>query len=209
MSLLLRKPVLIILAVIAIPILAFAWWLLSPLFLNTTVNEEFPLSATADMPSGVTQQEAEDIMEGMAKINMDAVEPMPEKMAESTVLASGEFRDGDSFHKGSGDVSLYRLANGDAVLRFEGLRCNKRPGPSCPGLDALRPHDQGRASGRRLLDLGTAEGQSWRPELRGPVRHRRRLHRLGNHLLHAFPRHIQRCAAHELGLNRTGSKEKA
>ena len=36
MSLLSKKPVLIILAVIAIPILAFAWWLLSPLFLNTT-----------------------------------------------------------------------------------------------------------------------------------------------------------------------------
>jgi hypothetical protein len=127
MSLLLRKPVLIILAVIAIPILAFAWWLLSPLFLNTTVNEEFPLSATADMPSGVTQQEAEDIMEGMAKINMDAAEPMPEKMAEATVLASGKFRDGDSFHKGSGDVSLYRLANGDAVLRFEGLSVTNGP----------------------------------------------------------------------------------
>ena len=127
MSLLLRKPVLIILAVIAIPILAFAWWLLSPLFLNTTVTEEFPLSATADMPSGVTQEEAEDIMEGMAKINMDAVEPMPEKMAEATVLAAGKFRDGDSFHKGSGDVSLYRLANGDAVLRFEGLSVTNGP----------------------------------------------------------------------------------
>jgi hypothetical protein len=127
MSLLLRKPVLIILAVIAIPILAFAWWLLSPLFLNTTVSEEFPLSSTADMPTGVTQQEAEDIMEGMAKINMDAVEPMPDKMAEAKVLAVGEFRDGDSFHKGSGDVSLYRLANGDAVLRFEGLDVTNGP----------------------------------------------------------------------------------
>ena len=127
MSLLSKKPVLIILAVIAIPILAFAWWLLSPLFLNTTITEEFPLSVTADMPSGVTQQEAEDIMEGMAKINMDAVEPMPEKMAEATVLASGTFRDGDSFHKGSGDVSLYRLANGDSVLRFEDLDVTNGP----------------------------------------------------------------------------------
>ena len=127
MSLLSRKPVLIILVVVAIPILAFAWWLLSPLFLNTTVSEEFPLSATADMPTGVTQQEAEDIMEGMAKINMDAVEPMPDKMAEAKMLAVGEFRDGDSFHKGSGDVSLYRLVNGDAVLRFEDLDVTNGP----------------------------------------------------------------------------------
>ena len=127
MSLLSRKPVLIGLAVVAIPILAFAWWLLSPLFLNTTVNEEFPLSATADMPAGVTQEEAEEIMEGMAKINMDMVEPMPGTMAEATALASGKFRDGDSFHKGSGDVRLYRLANGDAVLRFEGLSVTNGP----------------------------------------------------------------------------------
>ena len=127
MSLPLRKGVLIVLAVVAILILAFAWWLLSPLFLNTTVNEEFPLSATADMPAGVTQQEAEDIMEGMAKINMESVEPMTEKMSEAMVLASGKFRDGDSFHKGSGDVSLYRLASGDTVLRFEDLDVTNGP----------------------------------------------------------------------------------
>ena len=127
MSFLSRKTVLIAIVVVAIPVLAFAWWLLSPLFLNTTVNEEFPLSATADMPAGVTQEEAEDIMEGMAKINMDTVEPMPEKMTEATVLASGKFRDGDSFHKGSGDVNLYRLANGDAVLRFEDLSVTNGP----------------------------------------------------------------------------------
>ena len=137
MSRLLRKGVLVILAVVAIPILAFAWWLLSPLFLNTTVNEEFPLSATADMPAGVTQQEAEDIMEGMAKINMEAVEPMTEKMSEAMVLASGKFRDGDSFHKGSGDVSLYRLANGDTVLRFEDLDVTN--GPDLHVLVSMHP----------------------------------------------------------------------
>ena len=127
MSFLTRKPVLIILAVIAIPVLAFAWWLLSPLFLSTTVDEEFPMSATAEMPAGVTQEEAEDIMVGMSKISMDAVEPMPEKMAEATALASGKFRDGDSFHKGSGDVNLYRLPNGDVVLRFEDLDVTNGP----------------------------------------------------------------------------------
>ena len=127
MSLPLRRGVLVILAIVAISILAFAWWLLSPLFLNTTVSEEFPLSATADMPAGVTQQEAEDIMEGMAKISMEAVEPMTEQMSEAMALASGKFRDGDSFHKGSGDVTLYRLANGDVVLRFEDLDVTNGP----------------------------------------------------------------------------------
>lgn len=137
MSFLTRKIVLIIVAVVAIPVLAFAWWLLSPLFLNTTVSEEFPMSGTADMPAGVTQQEAEDIMEGMAKINMDAVEPMPAEMTEAMVLASGKFRDGDSFHKGSGDVNLYRLANGDIVLRFEDLSVTN--GPDLHVLVSMHP----------------------------------------------------------------------
>ncbi len=127
MSFLTRKLVLIVIVVVAIPVLAFAWWLLSPLFLNTTINEEFPLSATADMPEGVTQEEAEEIMEGMAKISMEAVEPMPEPMTEAMVLASGKFRDADSFHKGSGDVNLYRLPSGDAVLRFEDLSVTNGP----------------------------------------------------------------------------------
>ena len=137
MSFLTRKIVLIIVVVVAIPVLAFGWWLLSPLFLNTTVSEEFPMSATADMPTGVTQQEAEDIMEGMAKINMDTVEPMPAEMTEAMVLASGKFRDGDSFHKGSGDVNLYRLANGDVILRFEGLSVTN--GPDLHVLVSMHP----------------------------------------------------------------------
>ena len=149
MSLLLKKPVLIILVVVAIPVLAFAWWLLSPLFLDTTVNEEFPFSATADMPAGVTKQEAEDIMEGMAKINMEAVEPMPEKMTEAIALASGKFRDGDSFHKGSGDVSLYRLDSGDAVLRFEDLDVTN--GPDLHVLVSTHPDPMTK---RELQDAG-------------------------------------------------------
>ena len=202
MSLLSRKPVLIILVVVAIPILAFAWWLLSPLFLNTTVSEEFPLSSTADMPTGVTQQEAEDIMEGMAKINMDAVEPMPDMMTEATVLAPrAEFRDGDSFHKGSGDVSLYRLANGDAVLRFEDLDVTN--GPDLHVLVSTHPDPmtKGELRRRRLFDPGTAQGQSRRPELRAPLQCRSRLHRLGNHLLYAVSRDLQRSASGRPRLN--------
>lgn len=127
MNLLTRRNVIIALVIVAIPILAVAWWLLEPLFRDDVVSEDFPMSATAEMPVGMTQGEAEDIMQGMAKINMTQKEDMMGAMDEATVLASGEFRDGDSFHKGSGDVALYKLAGGDHVLRFENLDVTNGP----------------------------------------------------------------------------------
>ena len=136
------RVVLIAAPIIAVPVLAFAWWLLSPLFLNTTVSEDFPLSASAAMPEGVTQQEAEEIMVGMAKINMEMVEPMPGS-TEPTLLASGKFRDGDSFHKGNGDASLYRLSNGDTLLRFENLSVTN--GPALHVVVTSDSNPQGRA----------------------------------------------------------------
>ena len=51
----LKKTIIIAAVVIAIPALALAWWLLSPLLLDTTVEEEFQFSATADMPAGMSQ----------------------------------------------------------------------------------------------------------------------------------------------------------
>ena len=122
---------------------AFAWWLLSPLFLNTTVEEEFPFSATADMPVGMTQTEAEDIMQGMAKVDMEEMEEMPDEMAQAVALASGMFRDADSFHKGSGTATIYRLPDGSGALRFENL--NVTNGPDLRVLLSTHPDPQNKA----------------------------------------------------------------
>ena len=127
MNLLTRRNAIIALAIIAIPILAVAWWLLAPLFTDTEVSDDFPMSATADIPDDMTQREAEDIMQGMAKISMTQMEDAMGAMDEATVLASGKFRDGDSYHKGSGDVALYRLAGGGNILRFENLDVTNGP----------------------------------------------------------------------------------
>ena len=89
MTMTLKKTIIIAVVVIGIPALALAWWLLSPLFLNTTVEEEFPFSATADMPVGMTQTEAENVMSGIAKVNMEAMEDMPDEMAEAERISSG------------------------------------------------------------------------------------------------------------------------
>ena len=158
MALLSKRSIVIALVIVAIPILAFAWWLLSPLFLDTTVSEEFPMSSTAEMPSGVTQEEAEEIMEGMAKINMGVDEPMPEPMVDAAIVSSGQFRDGDSFHKGSGDAKVYRLPNGDTVLRIE--RLNVTNGPELHVLVTPHPDPPGRAElqDAGYVDLGKLKG---------------------------------------------------
>ena len=125
-----KKVLLIVGAIVAIPVIAFAWWLVSPLFISKTVVEDFPMSASAQIPESMTQSEAEKVMEGMAKIDMPAMEEMPEmppEMDEPVAIASGQFRDGDSFHKGSGAVTLYRLPTGEGLVRFEGLSVTNGP----------------------------------------------------------------------------------
>ena len=125
-----KKVQLIVGAIVAIPVIAFAWWLVSPLFLSKTVVEDFPMSASAQIPESMTQSEAEKVMEGMAKIDMPATEEMPEmppEMDEPVAIASGQFRDADSFHKGSGAVTLYRLPTGEGLVRFEGLSVTNGP----------------------------------------------------------------------------------
>lgn len=139
----LKKTLIGVAVIVVIAGAAFAWWLLSPLFLNTTVEEEFPFSATADMPVGMTQTEAEDIMQGMAKVDMEEMEDMPDEMAQAVALASGMFRDADSFHKGSGTATIYRLPDGSGALRFENLDVTN--GPDLRVLLSTHPDPQNKA----------------------------------------------------------------
>ena len=115
------------LAVALIPVLALAWWLGSPLFISKTVDEEFPMTVGADIPEGMSRSEAETIMEGMAKMDSPMMESMTHDGATAMVVKTGSFRDADSFHKGSGQATIYRLADGEHVLRVEDLRVTNGP----------------------------------------------------------------------------------
>ena len=43
------------------------------------------------------------------------------------VLSMGNFRDADSFHRGSGTATVYQLEDGSHVLRFEDFRVTNGP----------------------------------------------------------------------------------
>ena len=124
-----RNIIIIVVIVALIPVAAFAWWLLSPLFLTTTVDEEFPFAATAQVPADMTMAEVETVMETMATMVEDPVaEPMPPEMpAQPVALASGSFRDADSFHRGSGTATIYETPDGGHVLRFEDFMVTNGP----------------------------------------------------------------------------------
>ena len=108
---------------------ALGWWLLSPLFINQTVNEELPFSAAAVVPAEMTAVEVEEIMAAMAKMEQPVEEAMPEMpaMAAPTSLKTGMFRDADRFHQGRGSATLYRLDEDSHVLRFEDFRVTNGP----------------------------------------------------------------------------------
>ena len=198
-----RRSLQVIAVVIAVPILALAWWLGSPLFIDQVVNEPFPRAAMGVVPEGMTDEEAEEIMVKAAATDQPATEPMPSppqpevttttstiattspssevagtgetietdptEVAEEVepvattepvappdtssdqpapppepeetttsvsvpppptgpvALASGELVDGDSFHKGSGQVVLYELEDGSRLIRLEDIEVTNGP----------------------------------------------------------------------------------
>ena len=145
-------------AIVVIPLLAFAWWLLSPLLFDKTVEEEFPLAATADVPVSMTRAEVEAVMAGMAKTDAPAGAAASEEMARAVALKSGQFQDADRFHKGSGAATLYRLQDGSALLRLEEFRVTN--GPELHVILTSHPAPSGRdeVHSGDYLDLGKLKG---------------------------------------------------
>lgn len=75
--------------IIVLPIVALAWWLLSPLLVDQTVEEELPFAVQAVIPANMTREEVENIMAGMAKLTRSVDEPMPDKMMMGAKDSSG------------------------------------------------------------------------------------------------------------------------
>ena len=67
---------------VATPVLVLAvfggWMFISPLFIDVTVEEEFPFALEAIVPDDMTREEVESAMKVMAKVDQEVVEPMPD-----------------------------------------------------------------------------------------------------------------------------------
>lgn len=138
----------------AIPLLLLAGWLVRPLFVDTVVDESFPLGADATIPEQLTEDEARVMMSAASKLEIEVEEPMTEAMEASGVveLKSGTFTDADAFHNGEGTATIYQLEDGSHVLRFEDFRVTN--GPALFVLVSPHPNPGGRGD---ISDAGYTE----------------------------------------------------
>ena len=198
--------------------LFLTWSLASPLFINVTVEEEFPFAAQAVVPEGMEREEIESVMAGMAMVDgpvmseeipsgssmtassmvmagnsvtavesemmsdmvqglaigaaatdestmAEAADMMAPAMASvmeqqggPVALKAGRFRDADSFHRGSGDATIYSAPGGGLLLRLEDLNVTNGPALHVilsPHPDPMRSPDVKQAG---YVDLGPLKG---------------------------------------------------
>lgn len=124
-----------LLAIGMIVILVVAWFLVSPLFIDRTVNEDLVLFLDDGSPNMEALSLLPDAkLEGMRDEIMTAATLVPDKPvaddmpdAGPALVATGTFSDADAVHTGRGTALLYRLADGQHLLRFEDFRTTNGP----------------------------------------------------------------------------------
>jgi hypothetical protein len=133
----------VIAAAVVIPIMIYT---LSPLFINTSVNEPPPESALAfqkfmnmteeariQAASNMTQNEKEAIMKMAAQENNAANENTPSEIqsqeppASQTVLSGKFIGVNDGIHNAEGLASVIPLGNDTSVLRLENFKATNGP----------------------------------------------------------------------------------
>ena len=151
-----RRKLIIAGVVVGIPVLALAWWLGSPLFLNTEVSEPFPMSAGAIVPEDMTAEQVEaEMVEAAGKPDAQASDDMLSQ-GSPVVRLSGQFEDFDNFHSGSGMATIYELDDGSHLLRLESFEVTN--GPELHVLLVPNGSPAGRDDITGYLDLGRLKG---------------------------------------------------
>lgn len=182
-----KRPVFFIPAIIvAIPALWLAWWLGSPLFIDKTVIETFPTVTTTTAPDETAAPAEPPTPTTMAPVDREPAtdaqpaaapeppsttaptgetetepEPMPTTTTEApgpVTLLSGQFKDADSRHRGSGDATIYELADGSRVLRVENLDVTNGPDLHVYLTPVADATTSGEATAEGYLDLGGLKG---------------------------------------------------
>ncbi len=124
-----------LIAIVIVAALGVAWFLGSPLLFDRTVDEgldfltddgSVDMAAVMAVPEEERRGHMDDIMEAAASApDSEMDEAMPAD--EPRIVATGQFVDADSVHKGSGTANLYALPDDTHVLRFENFRTTNGP----------------------------------------------------------------------------------
>ena len=147
-----------------VPVAWLVWWLLSPLFSTTEVYEDFPNAARATIPEGMTIEEVEVAMGVAAATDKPVDDAMPSALMESAtpmqdlVKAAGNFRDADSFHKGSGNAIIYQLSSGERILRLDEFRVTNGPDLRVLLVNTPNPESHGDLADAGYHELAKLKG---------------------------------------------------
>ena len=150
---------------IIIPVAWFAWWLLSPLVITNEVNEDFPLATRAVVPASMSMAEVQDAMAAAANLERPVDEAMPDSsgaagsQTQPEAGLSGQFRDADSFHKGSGTATVYDLgSDGGHILRLEDFRVTNGPDLRVLLANSPNPESHSDLDDAGYVELGRLKG---------------------------------------------------
>ncbi len=158
-----KRIVIATIAVVAVLAGAVGLALFQPwkLFTRSTVNEGFPVAASAPVdprPSGTSAAAAEPTTEPTvdptAGQGTAAAEP---PTAEPVVLASGTFVDGE--HTTTGSATIFQLPDGSRILRLENFSTSDGPDVDVALSDqAAGGDDWGKYDDGRYVGLGDLKG---------------------------------------------------
>jgi hypothetical protein len=149
-----KRRLLIAAGVLAIPALALAWWLGSPLFLDTAVDETFPPPG-ASSPSPDGSETAVPSSQPPDGTTRDTPGP---SAAEPIQLLEGLFMDADAAHRGSGSATIFELEDGSRVLRFEEFEVTNGPDLHVLVVPTTGPIDRESLTAVGYEDLGELKG---------------------------------------------------
>lgn len=114
--------------IVVVLALAIGGWLIRPLFVDSVVDEEFPMSTGAEVPADMTQADVEaEMVEAAAMPDVEEVEEMPATTTDPVVVSTGTFAGADDFHEGEGSATVYELADGSNLLRLEDFSVTNGP----------------------------------------------------------------------------------
>lgn len=141
-----RRVVVGLVVLFGVLALLVGWYLASPLVVNQTVEEQFPLSANAAVPGDMTRAQVEQEMAAATKTNKEMRETLPSDVGAPILLLEGRFQGADSFHQGEGIAEVYRLADGSRILRLEDFKVTN--GPDLFVILTKHPNPKGKADVR-------------------------------------------------------------
>ena len=138
-----KKIKIVIGGIVAVIIIAIATYTISPLFINTTIDEPLPDTPTnigfdefmklsederATIGKDMTKEEKDNIMRVFEQENATINDEMTiSENQTNDMLAANLIDAGDGFHMASGQVKVLQIPDGTQILRFENLDVTNGP----------------------------------------------------------------------------------